>query len=179
MLRTASGKVELAPEEIVGDMDRLRAAAARERNGGFVLIGRRQLRSNNSWMHNLPALVKGKERCTLYVHPDDAVRLGLADGEPASVTSATGAIEVPVEVTDEIMRGVVSIPHGWGHDADGVRMDVASAHAGVNSNFLADESMVEPLSGNAVLNGIPVEVSGLDGLEHRAAAVAADHVGGV
>ena len=179
MLRTASGKVELAPEEIIGDMDRLRAAAARERNGGFVLIGRRQLRSNNSWMHNLPALVKGKERCTLYVHPDDAVRLGLADGEPASVTSATGAIEVPVEVTDEIMRGVVSIPHGWGHDADGVRMDVASAHAGVNSNFLADESMVEPLSGNAVLNGIPVEVSGLDGLEHRAAAVAADHVGGV
>jgi anaerobic selenocysteine-containing dehydrogenase len=179
MLRTASGKVELAPEEIVGDMDRLRAAAARERNGGFVLIGRRQLRSNNSWMHNLPALVKGKERCTLYVHPDDAVRLGLADGELASVTSATGAIEVPVEVTDEIMRGVVSIPHGWGHDADGVRMDVASAHAGVNSNFLADESMVEPLSGNAVLNGIPVEVSGLDGLEHRAAAVAADHVGGV
>ena len=179
MLRTASGKVELAPEEIIGDMDRLRAAAARERNGGFVLIGRRQLRSNNSWMHNLPALVKGKERCTLYVHPDDAVRLGLADGELASVTSATGAIEVPVEVTDEIMRGVVSIPHGWGHDADGVRMDVASAHAGVNSNFLADESMVEPLSGNAVLNGIPVEVSGLDGLEHRAAAVAADHVGGV
>ena len=179
MLRTASGKVELAPEEIVGDMDRLRAAAARERNGGFVLIGRRQLRSNNSWMHNLPALVKGKERCTLYVHPDDAVRLGLADGERASVTSATGAIEVPIEVTDEIMPGVVSIPHGWGHDADGVRMGVASAHAGVNSNFLADESMIEPLSGNAVLNGIPVEVSGLNGLEHRPAAVAADHVGGV
>jgi anaerobic selenocysteine-containing dehydrogenase len=179
MLRTASGKVELAPEAILGDMDRLRAAMARERNGGFVLIGRRQLRSNNSWMHNLPALVKGKERCTLYVHPDDAVRLGLADGERASVTSASGAIEVPVEVTDEIMRGVVSIPHGWGHDADGVRMGVASAHAGVNSNVLADESQVEPLSGNAVLNGIPVEVEALDGLEHGAAAVAADHVGGV
>ncbi|HKP21660.1 MAG TPA: molybdopterin oxidoreductase family protein [Thermoleophilaceae bacterium] len=179
MLRTASGKIELAPEAIVGDMDRLRAAAASERNGGFVLIGRRQLRSNNSWMHNLPALVKGKERCTLYVHPDDAERLGLADGEPARVSSATGAIEVPVEVTDEIMRGVVSIPHGWGHDADGVRMSVASAHAGVNTNVLADESMVEPLSGNAVLNGIPVEVAALDGLEHRPAAVAADHVGGV
>jgi hypothetical protein len=179
MLRTASGKVELAPEAIVGDMERLREAAARERNGGFVLIGRRQLRSNNSWMHNLPALVKGKERCTLYVHPDDAVRLGLADGEHASVTSATGAIEVPVEVTDEIMPGVVSIPHGWGHDADGVRMSVASAHAGVNTNVLADESLIEPLSGNAVLNGIPVEVAALDGLEHRAPAVAADHVGGV
>jgi anaerobic selenocysteine-containing dehydrogenase len=144
-----------------------------------MLIGRRQLRSNNSWMHNLPALVKGKERCTLYVHPDDAERLGLADGEHASVSSASGAIDVPVEVTDEIMPGVVSIPHGWGHDADGVRMGVASAHAGVNSNLLADESRIEPLSGNAVLNGIPVEVSALNGLEHGAAAVAADHVGGV
>jgi anaerobic selenocysteine-containing dehydrogenase len=179
VLRTPSGKIELAPEAIVGDMDRLREAMARGRNGGFVLIGRRQLRSNNSWMHNLPALVKGKERCTLYVHPDDAVQLGLADGAYASVSSASGAIEVPVEVTDEIMPGVVSIPHGWGHDADGVRMDVASAHAGVNSNVLADEAQVEPLSGNAVLNGIPVEVSALDGLEHGAAAVAADHVGGV
>jgi anaerobic selenocysteine-containing dehydrogenase len=179
MLRTPSGKIELAPEPIVGDIDRLRAVMARERNGGFVLIGRRQLRSNNSWMHNLPALVKGKERCTLYMHPDDAERLGLADGEHASVTSASGAIDVPVEVTDEIMPGVVSIPHGWGHDADGVRMGVASAHAGVNSNVLADDSQVDPLSGNAVLNGIPVEVSGLDGLEHGAPAVAADHVGGV
>jgi anaerobic selenocysteine-containing dehydrogenase len=179
VLRTASGKIELAPEPIVADVDRLRAAAARERNGGFVLIGRRQLRSNNSWMHNLPALVKGKERCTLHLHPDDAERLGLADGERANVRSAAGAIDVPVEVTDEIMPGVVSIPHGWGHDANGVRMHVASAHAGVNSNVLADESMVEPLSGNAVLNGIPVEVRASDGLEHGAAAVAADHVGGV
>jgi anaerobic selenocysteine-containing dehydrogenase len=179
VLRTASGKIELAPEPIVADMDRLRAAMARERNGGFVLIGRRQLRSNNSWMHNLPALVKGKERCTLYLHPDDAERLRLADGQRALVRSVSGEIDVPVEVTDEIMPGVVSIPHGWGHDADGVRMSVASEHAGVNSNVLADESLVEPLSGNAVLNGIPVEVSALYGLEHRPAAVAADHVGGV
>jgi anaerobic selenocysteine-containing dehydrogenase len=179
VLRTPSGKIELAPEAIVSDMDRLRAVMARERNGGFVLIGRRQLRSNNSWMHNLPALVKGKERCTLYVHPDDAVQLGLADGAYASVSSASGAIEVPVEVTDEIMPGVVSMPHGWGHDGAGVRMGVASAHAGVNSNVLADEAQVEPLSGNAVLNGIPVEISALDGLEHGVATVAADHVGGV
>jgi anaerobic selenocysteine-containing dehydrogenase len=159
VLRTPSGKVELAPEPIVGDIERLRAALARERNGGMLLIGRRQLRSNNSWMHNLPALVKGKDRCTLHIHPDDAVRLGLADGEQAIVRSAAGSLEAPVEVTDEIMPGVVSIPHGWGHDADGVRMNVASAHAGVNSNLLADESQVEPLSGNAVLNGIPVEVA--------------------
>jgi anaerobic selenocysteine-containing dehydrogenase len=180
MLRTPSGKVELAPEAIVADMDRLRAALSRERNGGMVLIGRRQLRSNNSWMHNLPALVKGKETCTLHIHPDDAERLGLADGASAHVRSAAGSVEAPVEVTDGIMPGVVSIPHGWGHDADGVRMRVASEHAGVNTNVLADESAVEPLSGNAVLNGIPVEVlPGSDRLEHRPAAVAADHVGGV
>jgi anaerobic selenocysteine-containing dehydrogenase len=176
VLRTPSGKVELAPEPIVADMDRLRAALARERNGGMVLIGRRQLRSNNSWMHNLPALVKGKDSCTLHIHPDDAERLGLGEGELAVVRSSTGSVAAPIEVTDDIMPGVVSIPHGWGHDADGVRLSVASAHAGVNSNVLADESQVEPLSGNAVLNGIPVE---LDRLEHGAAAVAADHVGGV
>jgi len=176
VLRTPSGKVELAPEPIVADMDRLRAALARDRNGGMVLIGRRQLRSNNSWMHNLPALVKGKDSCTLHIHPDDAERLGLGEGELAVVRSSTGSVAAPIEVTDDIMPGVVSIPHGWGHDADGVRLSVASAHAGVNSNVLADESQVEPLSGNAVLNGIPVE---LDRLEHGAAAVAADHVGGV
>jgi anaerobic selenocysteine-containing dehydrogenase len=181
VLRTPSGKVELAPEAIVADIDRLRAALARERNGDLVLIGRRQLRSNNSWMHNLPALVKGKDRCTLHIHPDDAERLGLGDGALALVRSAAGSVQAPVEVTDGIMPGVVSIPHGWGHDADGVRMSVASANAGVNSNVLADESQVEPLSGNAVLNGIPVEVgpAALDGLEHGSAAVAADHVGGV
>jgi anaerobic selenocysteine-containing dehydrogenase len=123
-----------------------------------VLIGRRQLRSNNSWMHNLPALVKGKDRCTLHIHPDDAQRLGVVDGGQAVVSSAAGRIEAPVEVTDAIMPGVVSIPHGWGHSAPGVRMQVAAEHAGVNSNVLADESQVDPLSGNAVLNGIPVEV---------------------
>ncbi|HEX5897698.1 MAG TPA: molybdopterin oxidoreductase family protein, partial [Thermoleophilaceae bacterium] len=179
VLRTASGKVELAPEPIVADLDRLRAAMARERNGGMVLIGRRQLRSNNSWMHNLPALVKGKESCTLHIHPDDAERLGLADGEIARVSSVAGSLDAPVETTEDIMRGVVSIPHGWGHGAEGARMGVAAEHAGVNSNVLADESMVEPLSGNAVLNGIPVEVSASDGREHRAAAVAADDVRGV
>ena len=103
VLRTASGKVELAPEPIVADLDRLRAAMARERNGGMVLIGRRQLRSNNSWMHNLPALVKGKESCTLHIHPDDAERLGLADGESARISSAAGSLDAPVETTEDIM----------------------------------------------------------------------------
>jgi anaerobic selenocysteine-containing dehydrogenase len=158
VLRTASGKVELAPEPIAADVPRLRAAMDRHTNGGMVLIGRRLLRSNNSWMHNLEPLVKGKVQCTAHVHPDDAARLGLQDGELARVTSRAGEIEVPVEVTDAVMPGVVSIPHGWGHDAPGARMSVAREHAGSNSNVLADETLIDPLSGNAVLNGIPVEL---------------------
>ena len=157
ILRTPSGKVELAPPEIVADVPRLRKALARS-NGHMVLVGRRQLRSNNSWMHNLEPLVKGKDRCTAHVHPSDAERLGLTEGAAALLRSAAGQIEAPVEITDEVMPGVVSVPHGWGHDDPGVRMGVASAHAGVNSNILADESKVDRVSGNAVLNGIPVEV---------------------
>jgi anaerobic selenocysteine-containing dehydrogenase len=159
VLRTPSGKVELAPEPIVADVERLRAPLASHANGQMVLIGRRQLRSNNSWMHNLPPLVKGKDRCTLQLHPEDAERLGVAEGGRARVSSRAGSVEAPVEITDAIMPGVVSIPHGWGHDVPGARQSVAAAHAGVNSNVLADESMVDPLSGNAVLNGIPVEVA--------------------
>jgi anaerobic selenocysteine-containing dehydrogenase len=159
VLRTPTGKVELAPEPIVADVARLRAALDRRTNGQVVLIGRRQLRSNNSWMHNLPVLVKGKERCTLHVHPETAAALALVDGGSARVRSRAGEVEVPVEVTDAIMPGVVSIPHGWGHDLDGVRLQVAREHAGVNSNVLADELEVDPLSGNAVLNGIPVELA--------------------
>jgi len=164
VLRTPSGKIELAPEQIVADVPRLRAGidAAAGANGdaanGMVLIGRRQLRSNNSWMHNLPALVKGKDRCTMWVNPEDAERLGLGDGSSARLISSAGELTAPVEVTDEIMPGVVSIPHGWGHDAPGVRLRVAAEHAGVNSNLLAPTE-VDPLSGNAVLNGIPVELA--------------------
>jgi len=158
-LRTTSGMVELAPEPIVADVPRLRAALDRRADGGMVLIGRRQLRSNNSWMHNLEPLVKGKESCTMHVHPEDAQRLGLADGAGARVTSRAGEIVVPVEVTDAVRTGVISIPHGWGHDAEGARMGVARRHAGVNSNLLADELVLEPLSGTAILNGIPVEIA--------------------
>lgn len=160
VLRTPSGRIELAPPELVRDTDRLRQALERRADdGSFVLIGRRDLRSNNSWMHNLEVLVKGRPRCTLQVHPDDAARLGLADGGRARVASRVNAVEVPVEVTDAIRTGVVSIPHGWGHGVDGTRMAVAERHAGVNSNLLADEQVVDPLSGNAVLNGIPVTVA--------------------
>jgi len=159
VLRTETGKIELAPEPIVADVERLRAAAARQRSGGIVLIGRRQLRSNNSWMHNVPHLVRGKERCTMHVHPDDAGRLGLDDGGLARVTSERGVVEVAVEVTDAIMPGVVSIPHGWGHDDPEAQLEVAAAHPGTNSNVLADEMAVDVPSGNAVLNGIPVELA--------------------
>jgi anaerobic selenocysteine-containing dehydrogenase len=158
VLRTPSGRIELAPAQIVADVPRLEAELGRRANGTMVLIGRRQLRSNNSWMHNLPALVKGKERCTLQVSAADAERLGLVDGGSARVRSASGELVAPVEVTEEIMEGVVSIPHGWGHDAPGVRLAVAAEHAGVNSNVLAPAE-VDPLSGNAVLNGIEVEVA--------------------
>ena len=157
VLRTPSGAVELAPEPIVADVPRLRAALERKPNG-LVLVGRRDLRSNNSWMHNVENLVRGRERCTMQVHPDDAAALGLVDGAPARVRSRAGTIEVPVEVTPAIMRGVASVPHGWGHDAPGTRMAVAAAHAGVNCNLLADEQSLDPLSGNAILNGTPISV---------------------
>jgi anaerobic selenocysteine-containing dehydrogenase len=159
VLRTPSGKIELAPKPLVADVARLHEALAEPVNGTMVLVGRRDLRSNNSWMHNLPMLVSGKQRCTVHVHPDDADRLGLADGEPAVVRSRAGAVVVPVEVTPDVMPGVVSIPHGWGHDQQGVDLAVASEHAGTNSNVLTDELVVEPLSGTAILNGIPVELA--------------------
>jgi anaerobic selenocysteine-containing dehydrogenase len=159
-LRTASGMIELAPERLVADVPRLEQAIARTpENGELVLVGRRHLRSNNSWMHNLPLLVSGPEQCTLHVHPDDAARHELVDGEQAEVRSRTGTVHAQVEVTDAIMPGVVSLPHGWGHDVDGVALTVASEHAGTNSNILADEQLLDAVSGNAVLNGIPVELA--------------------
>ena len=158
VLRTPDGMIALAPELLLADIPRLWDGLDGRRDHPFVLVGRRDLRSNNSWMHNVSVLVKGKPRCTAHLHPDDAASLGLADGDDAIVRSRVGEVRVPVEVTDAIRHGVVSIPHGWGHDLDGVQLDVARAHAGVNSNLLADETLFDPISGNAVLNGIPVEV---------------------
>jgi anaerobic selenocysteine-containing dehydrogenase len=164
VLRTPSGRIELAPPEIVADVARLRdrlasVSAADAEPGELVLVGRRDLRSNNSWMHNVDVLVKGKPRCTLHVHPADAERLGLVDGGSAKVASRVGVLEAPVEVTDAIARGVVSLPHGWGHDLPGVSLSVAGRHAGVNTNLLTDEDVLDPLSGTARLNGIPVSVT--------------------
>jgi anaerobic selenocysteine-containing dehydrogenase len=157
VLRTPSGQVELCPPLIAEDVGRLRDGLA-PRGAGLVLIGRRHLRSNNSWMHNLPGLVRGSNRCTLQIHPSDAERLGLKDACTAAVTSGSGALEAEIEITDEVMPGVVSLPHGWGHGVPGTRASVAAANPGVNANVLTDPTILDPLSGNAVLNGIPVQV---------------------
>jgi len=157
LLQTPSGTVELCAEPIAADVARLRGALDRRRDE-LVLVGRRHLRSNNSWMHNVPALVKGRDRCTMQINPVDAARLALADGCDAQITSRAGSLSARVEVTDRVMPGVVSLPHGWGHGLPGTRMSVAAAHPGVNSNLLTDEFAIDQLSGNSVLNGIPVAV---------------------
>ncbi|MGW0393727.1 molybdopterin-dependent oxidoreductase [Streptomyces sp. NPDC003042] len=160
VLRTRSGRIELLPDPIAAELPRLRAALA-DHPAALVLVGRRHLRSNNSWLHNVPALVGGSNRCTLQVHPEDADRLGLAHGGMARITADGGSLEVPVEVTDAVRTGVVSLPHGWGHDRAGTRLAVASAAPGVNVNQLLDGSRLDPLSGTAVLNGFPVQLTPL------------------
>jgi anaerobic selenocysteine-containing dehydrogenase len=158
VLRTPSGKIELAPDFVLADLPRLRAwhpPAAEQ----LVLIGRRHVRSKNSWLHNLPRLVRGRERCTLLMHPADAARIGVAHGGSARIASKAGAVVAAVEITDAMRPGVVSLPHGFGHEVEGARMPVARAHAGVNSNELAADDALEPLSGNAILNGIRVDVT--------------------
>jgi anaerobic selenocysteine-containing dehydrogenase len=159
-LKTRSGKVELLPQPIVDDLPRLRQAMS-DRADGLVLVGRRHLRSNNSWMHNVPALTGGTNRCTLQIHPEDAERLGVVDGAQVRVKGAGGEVTAPAEITDGLRRGVVSLPHGWGHDRPGTRLNHAAADPGVNVNQLLDGSQLDPLSGNAVLNGVPVEVAAL------------------
>jgi anaerobic selenocysteine-containing dehydrogenase len=161
ILRTPSGTIELDHPVLIADLDRLADTVVALASRGLVLVGRRDLRSNNSWMHNIEVLVKGKPRCTLHVHPDDASRLGLADGGHARVTSRVGTVDAPVVVTDAVRPGVVSLPHGWGHDRPDTRLRVAGERAGVNSNVLSDHEAMDPLSGTSVLNGIPVTVAAL------------------
>ncbi len=158
VLATPSGKIELSPDPIVRAMTALQEELAAP-SPGMLLVGRRTLRSNNSWMHNLEVLVKGKERCTLHIHPEDAARIGVTDGDPVTVTSDAGSVIAPAAVTDGVMAGVVSLPHGWGHDAEGAALGVASRRPGVNVNQLSPSDVLDPLSGNATLNAIPVELS--------------------
>ena len=172
-LRTPSGKIELAPEPIVADVERLRSSLRRA-PAPLLLIGRRELRTNNSWMHNLNVLVKGPSDCVLHAHPDDAARYGLRDGEEAEISSAAGAVRATVGVTENIMPGVVSLPHGWGHNLPGTRLGVASEHAGVNVNLLVPGDQVDPLSGNAIQNGVPVTLRPVHSVAVAAEAVASE-----
>ena len=160
-LATESSRLELTPGPLVEDWRRVRErldAPPASAASGLRLIGRRHVRSNNSWMHNLEPLVSGRARCTLLMHPDDAAERGLDNGVRAAIRSRVGRLEVEVETSAALMRGVVSLPHGWGHDVPGIAMRVAQAHPGVPSNVLTDDRVIDTASGNAVLNGIPVEV---------------------
>lgn len=154
-LDTVDKKVHLAPAEYLADLSRL---ARRAPVGGLVLIGRRDLRSNNSWMHNAPRLAKGPNRCTLMIHPSDAESCGVSDGGRAKVSTSFGAIEVPVEVTTDVMRGVVSIPHGYGHDRKGARLSVAAERPGASVNDILDPAVIDELSGTSALTGQQVQV---------------------
>ena len=163
ILRTEGRRIDLADRRITDDVARL-ASRRRdfERPDGLRLIGRRQARNMNSWLHNLPNLAKGKARCTLLVHPEDATRHGLHPGARARVRSRVAALEVEVEISHEMMRGVVSLPHGFGHASPGIRLDVARARQpGVNANALTDEGPLDVPSGTSVANGIPVEIEAI------------------
>ncbi len=157
LLRTPSGTIELFNEALLSELERLTDAVADD-VAPMMLIGRRHVRSNNSWMHNVKVLTKGRNRCTLQIHPDDADRIGLVDGAPARVTSRVGEVVVDCERTDAIRPGVVSIPHGFGQNDEGVQLRVASEYRGVNTNVLTDEYLRDPITGNVALNGVPVEV---------------------
>src|SRR4051794_27700314 len=163
VMRTSDKRVRLAPAPFVaeaGRLEELEAARTAALSNGFdlVLIGRRQLRSNNSWLHNSPRLMKGADRCTAMLHPDDASARGLSDGDTVRVTSAIGSIEVPLEVTDELRPGVISIPHGFGHHRAGVGWTHAASKAGASVNDITDPAVVDRLTGNAALNSVPVRV---------------------
>jgi anaerobic selenocysteine-containing dehydrogenase len=162
-LQTPGRRVRLAPPVLLDEAERLdRLAAEREAslsNGyDLVLIGRRQLRSNNSWMHNSQRLMKGPDRCTAILHPADAGTRGLADGDRVRVVSRVGAIELPLQISDEIRPGVISIPHGFGHGRRGVGWSVAAAHAGASVNDITDPAVVDRVTGNAAMNAVPVRV---------------------
>jgi anaerobic selenocysteine-containing dehydrogenase len=160
-LGTPGRRIALAPGPLAADLARLRARLpALADTSSLTLIGRRHLHSNNSWMHNSARLVKGRERCVLLMHPGDAVARGLADGQRVRLASRAGAVEATLSVTADMRPGVVSLPHGWGHHREGTRLRVASERPGASFNDVSDELGVDVLCGTAVLNGVPVEVTG-------------------
>ncbi len=161
-LATKDKRILLAPPALVADLPRLVRELELPRENGLVLIGRRQLRTNNSWLHNSLRMVKGSDRCTLLMHPDDAVARGLTHGERVRLSSRVGAVELPLQLAPHMMPGVVSAPHGFGHDRVGIKLRVASAHAGVSVNDVTDETFIDELTGMAALNGVPVTVESLE-----------------
>jgi anaerobic selenocysteine-containing dehydrogenase len=158
MLRTPSGRIELSPEVFINDLKRLKQSMVDVDLDQMLLVGRRDLKSNNSWMHNIKVLTKGSLSCTAHIHPNDAARIGAVTGTALRIASRVGEVQVPAEVTDSVRPGVVSLPHGWGHSVPGTKLAVAGEKAGVNSNILTDDQVLDPLSGNAVLSAIPVTV---------------------
>jgi anaerobic selenocysteine-containing dehydrogenase len=157
-LYTSDKFIELVPSEITRDMARLEAELDNQPNGTLMLIGRRQLRTNNSWLHNTLRMVKGRNRCTLIMHSDDAASRGLQHGADVVIETRVGTVTAPLHVTDDIMPGVVSLPHGFGHDKEGMKLEIAERHAGVSVNDLTDDSLHCDLTGTAALNGVPVDV---------------------
>lgn len=159
MIHFPDGKIDFAPDLIVADLPRLEAWLDEDRSGQLHLVGRRQVRSCNTWMHNFPSLAKGPELCVLLINPEDAAQRGIVDGMKIALSSRQGRIEVPARISAEMRRGIVSLPHGWGHDDPGVPgQPFAKARPGVNYNLLADESLIDVPSGNLNLNYIPVEI---------------------
>mgnify|MGYP000023513623 CR=1 FL=1 len=158
-LKTEDGLIHCAPEMPMKDLAAFKDDFTIPAKDSFSLIGRRHLRSNNSWLHNSHRLLKGPNRCTLMIHPDDAMGLGLAEGDMAEVSNHVGKVELPIEITEDIMPSVVSMPHGYGHGRKGVKLSVASEKPGVSMNDLTDPAIVDDLSGNAVLNAVPVQIT--------------------
>jgi anaerobic selenocysteine-containing dehydrogenase len=158
LLYTRGRRISLAPEPLLADLGRVRSRFAGTPEAGLVLVGRRQLRDNNSWLHNAPSLMRGRDRCTLWMCAADAGRLGLRDGQRVRVSSRAGAIAVALEVTDAIRPGVVSLPHGYGHGRHGTRLEVANSHAGASVNEITDDTLLDELSGTSAHNALPVEV---------------------
>jgi len=161
-LFTKDKKINLAPDVFKSDLERVQKFLQKTENTdnyNLLLIGRRHIRSNNSWMHNTKRLVNGKERCTLLINPKDAEVYNIENGKKVIVSSKTGTIVIKAEITDDIKPGVVSIPHGWGHNRAGVNLSVAKENAGVSINDLTDETIIDKISGNAAFSGVQVKVS--------------------
>lgn len=175
-LRTSDKRIELAPPVLVKDVERVKArlldGVSLQSNGHLLLIGRRQLRSNNSWMHNSQRLVKGKPQCTILMHPADAAQRDLKQGQKVSVRSGVRGIELPIEISEEMMPGVVSIPHGWGHDRPGIQLEVAQQHAGESINDVTDDLAIDALCGTAAFNGTWVAVEATNESTQHADSVA-------